>query len=288
MAHDNLKNALRQAGLTPEEFAEIVRVDPKTVQRWLAGTTTPYPRHRATIARALDLTQHQLWPDQTPAATPGSSPATSDAAGIEVTGTWANDTDDNAPDPIAFITQSCSAIDVLDNGRGIRFTHELANALAEQAVLGREVRLLTYLPTPRLERLISHEQIEIRVIDAAPDHSLLHADDQILLTVNLAAEGDQPPPLLQLRRTADGGLFDRLADNFDTLWSEADETLTDPQQLEAYLTNADADEDFEDENSPDPATPIEEAAAEPPSLAAGTPTQTETGQTERRWPRQPN
>ncbi|MBV9363196.1 MAG: helix-turn-helix transcriptional regulator [Solirubrobacterales bacterium] len=53
MADTNLKDALRRAGMTPEEFAEVVGVDPKTVQRWVAGSTTPYPRHRATIARAL-------------------------------------------------------------------------------------------------------------------------------------------------------------------------------------------------------------------------------------------
>ncbi len=75
MADTNLKNALRRAGLTPEEFAEIVRVDPKTVQRWVAGTTTPYPRHRATIARALDLTEHELWPDHAPPPAAGSDPS---------------------------------------------------------------------------------------------------------------------------------------------------------------------------------------------------------------------
>ena len=102
MADTNLKNALRQAGMTPEEFAEIVRVDPKTVQRWVAGTTTPYPRHRATIARALDLTEHQLWPDDT-SPTPGAQDGR--GAGSEVTGTWAHDTDESAPDPIAFLSR---------------------------------------------------------------------------------------------------------------------------------------------------------------------------------------
>ena len=53
----------------------------------------------------------------------------------------------------------------------------------------------------------------------------------MLLTFNLADEGDQPPPLIKLQRTTDGGLFDRLADNLDTLWNNADETLlTDPRQ----------------------------------------------------------
>ncbi len=289
MANDNLKNALRQAGLTPEEFAAIVRVDPKTVQRWVAGATTPYPRHRATIARALDLTEHQLWPSETPSATPGSGPVAADAAtGSEVTDTWAYD-DETAPDPIAFIATADGAIDLIDNGRGIALTDGLLRALAVQASAGRHVRLLTSLPKPRLEPLIGHEQTEIRVIDVGPDHSLLRAGDVMLLTINLAAEGDQPPPLLKLQRTADSRLFDRLADNFDRLSDNADETLTDLQQLDAYLTNADED-DIDDEDGTDPAELSELAAAEaqPPAPQAGTSTRTDTEQTERRWPRRPD
>ena len=123
MAETNLKNALRRAGMTPEEFADIVRVDPKTVQRWVAGTTIPYPRHRATIARALDLTEHDLWPDQTPPPAPGSEPADRDpAAGSEVTGTWAHHTDETAPDPIAFLSNTDGPIDLLENVRGIQLT----------------------------------------------------------------------------------------------------------------------------------------------------------------------
>ncbi|MGO9789282.1 MAG: helix-turn-helix transcriptional regulator [Solirubrobacteraceae bacterium] len=291
MANHNLKHALQQAGLTPEEFAEVVRVDPKTVQRWLAGTTTPYARHRATIARALDMTEHQLWPDETPQATSGSGPAVNDeAAGSEVAGTWAYDTEENAPDPIAFILQAQEAIDLLDNGRGIALTAALVSALAEQATAGRHVRLLTYLPKPRLEPLIGHQQIEIRVIDPAPEHSLLRIGEAMLLTFNLAAERDRSPPLLKLQRTVGGGLFDRLADNFDTLWADPEEILTDLQQLDAYLTNADEDDGFDDEDGTDLSEPNELAAAKPPRPAAqaGKPARTDTEQTERRWPRRPN
>lgn len=66
MANENLKSALKNAGMTPEEFASIIQVDPKSVQRWIAGTTTPYPRHRAKISRALDIAEHELWPDTAP------------------------------------------------------------------------------------------------------------------------------------------------------------------------------------------------------------------------------
>ena len=154
MADTNLKNALRQAGMTPEEFAEIVRVDPKTVQRWVAGTTTPYPRHRATIARALDLTEHELWPDHASAPTPGPHLRDREQfAGSEVTGSWAYDTDEGAPDPITVLSDADGPVEFLDNGRGIPLTAELARALAEHAAAGQRVRILTSLPTRQLEAL---------------------------------------------------------------------------------------------------------------------------------------
>src|SRR5476651_737102 len=105
MANENLQNALRDAGLTAEEFAEIVRVDPKSVHRWLAGTTIPHPRRRTAIARALDLPEHQPWPNETPrTSTPNSRSGGDPAAAAEVTGTWGYADDQGAPDPIAFIS----------------------------------------------------------------------------------------------------------------------------------------------------------------------------------------
>ncbi len=105
MANENLKIALQRAGLTAEQFAEIISVDPKTVQRWVGGRT-PYARHRATVARALDLAEHALWPDDVPP--PAANPdlhAVDRESGSEVIGTWAYDTDPGAPDPVKFVTE---------------------------------------------------------------------------------------------------------------------------------------------------------------------------------------
>jgi transcriptional regulator with XRE-family HTH domain len=289
MANENLKHALQRAGLTVEEIADIIKVDPKTVQRWAAGRT-PYPRHRATIARALDLSEHELWPDAVPRPSADSARREGAVGESEVTGTWAYATGEGAPDPIAFISNADGPIDLLDNGRGIALTDGLLGAIAEPASAGRHVRLLTSLPKPRLEPLIRKDDIEIRVIDAPTEHSLLRVGDTMLLTFNLADEGDQPSPLLKLQRATDDGLFDRLADNLDTLWDDADETLTDLQQLDAYLTNTDEDEDDEAGDWADPTEPNALATAEPPHPASHdeTPTPTETEQTQRRWPRRPN
>jgi transcriptional regulator with XRE-family HTH domain len=63
LENEHLRTAITRAGLTLEEFADIVQVDVKTVQRWLAGRTAPYPRNRARVAGALDTTEHALWPN---------------------------------------------------------------------------------------------------------------------------------------------------------------------------------------------------------------------------------
>ncbi len=212
----------------------------------------------------------------------------------------AYDTDEAAPDPITFITATSGAIDLIDNGRGIQLTKDLLAALAEQANAGRHVRLLTGHPKPRLEPLIGHERIEILAIEAGPEHSVLRVGETMLLTFNLAAEADRSPPLLKLQRSAEGGLFDRLADNIETLARDAVETLTTLRQLDAYFTNADEDDlyfgdddpddEFEDEDPSDRAAPSELVAADPPAPAptAATTVRSDPNEVERRWPRRPS
>lgn len=39
MPNEHLKTALTQAGLTVEEFADIIGVDAKTAERWISGRT---------------------------------------------------------------------------------------------------------------------------------------------------------------------------------------------------------------------------------------------------------
>ena len=66
MENEQLRTAITRSGLSLDEFADTVQVDIKTVRRWLAGRT-PYPQNRASVANALDTTEHALWPDDVPA-----------------------------------------------------------------------------------------------------------------------------------------------------------------------------------------------------------------------------
>ncbi len=59
--HQQLQQAIADAGLVPAELAEMLGVHPKTVTRWLGGRT-PRLRHRLAIADAVGVDPEQLWP----------------------------------------------------------------------------------------------------------------------------------------------------------------------------------------------------------------------------------
>lgn len=57
-----LYKALFEARVTPEELAEKIGVNPKTVERWISTGRTPYPRHQHAVAVAVGVPEAQLWP----------------------------------------------------------------------------------------------------------------------------------------------------------------------------------------------------------------------------------
>ena len=226
MANENLKNALRTAGLAPEEFADIVKVDPKTVQRWIAGTTTPYPRHRASISRALGLDEQDLWPQQSARHASGDADDGTDAVALracDVSGTWARADDPSAPNLAAFINRATGPIELLDSCCGLPITHEVTEGLLARADQGCNVRVLTDGQAPHWEALLDHSQIGIFVCEIPGEYWLIRTSGGMLMTINLEHEpgGSSPPPVLELASGTEGGLFDRLSSRFEELWALA-------------------------------------------------------------------
>jgi len=219
MPNEHLKTALADAGLTIEEFAEVISVDPKTVQRWVAGRT-PYARHRATISRALDLPEHELWPD-TVSAPEGSSPGTdaSPHAWGEIIGAWGHSGDYGAPDPVSLLTDTVEDVDLLDlTGTLLRAPGMLA-ALRNLAANGSTIRVITVAQALWPSAEPGGDQIQLRAPpENAPDLVVLRADDTMLLALQL--HDQQAPPLFALGRE-EAGVFDRLAEHFHTLWESA-------------------------------------------------------------------
>jgi transcriptional regulator with XRE-family HTH domain len=54
--------ALLRAGLTEEDVAARLDVDPKTVRRWMEDRALPYRRHRWALVAMLGTGETELWP----------------------------------------------------------------------------------------------------------------------------------------------------------------------------------------------------------------------------------
>src|SRR6266705_1403065 len=63
MRNDRLRALLLERGKTPDQLAEHVQVDAKTVERWITKGRLPYRRHRFEVATFLGVDEAYIWPD---------------------------------------------------------------------------------------------------------------------------------------------------------------------------------------------------------------------------------
>jgi len=63
ITNERLRGSIASAGLRPAELAEAVRVDPKTVERWIARGRIPHRVHRVAVAKCLGVDEAYLWPE---------------------------------------------------------------------------------------------------------------------------------------------------------------------------------------------------------------------------------
>ncbi len=276
MENEHLRTAITRAGLTLEEFADIVQVDVKTVQRWLAGRTAPYPRNRARVADELDTTEDALWPNTVPAptATEASGLATH-TTGDAIAG-YGHATDPAVPDVDELLRAAVERIEIvipsLGSGPG------LVELVRISAANGCRIRLITEDPDERLEPLLGVDTIEVRATPAGESHVLFRADDELLLLLARIGSTDVSAPVIHLRREVDDGLFDRLAEDFDDRWLKAT-PLTSREQLHAYLADTELAPGPEPEHLPEADPRSARAPLRPPEAPTASP-----ADAPRRWP----
>lgn len=299
--NENLKNAIHNSGLSVEQLAQAIQVDPKSVKRWVNATTTPYPKHRDAIARALNVSEWELWPERYPAPstphTPGTPPPgptatptpaaqtpTAAAPLGELAGCWGDASQITAPDPATIIAAIKGPIDVLDPGPAPWPETTLAAALTAQADTGRAIRILTP-PLNASEQRAGNPRIQHRVTEHTLTHGLLRVGNTLLLILPLPGEPRQPPAVIQLNNTIPGGLFDRLTHNYDTLWKHAS-----PPSSTSNIETPAADAGLAPPQPDSPDTHARRPAptatpARPAARAASTNAPNQHPDPPRRWPR---
>ena len=61
--NERLRDALNRSGISTDDIATKLDVDPKTVERWVTQGRAPYRKHRSRVAALLRETERYLWPE---------------------------------------------------------------------------------------------------------------------------------------------------------------------------------------------------------------------------------
>jgi lambda repressor-like predicted transcriptional regulator len=162
-----LAAAMTNAGIDVDTLAERIQVDVRTVRRWVTGTI-PYARHQNRIARALNTTARELWPEAHPDPDDASDePEDGAAAGRgaiggfgsgDVVAVYAGIDDSELPEWRDLLAGARSRVRMLDLTLEDVIDPAIVTQLAEKAAAGCEVEILVsdpdsaYLTTTMLDR----------------------------------------------------------------------------------------------------------------------------------------
>lgn len=227
--------------MTVQSLAEMIEVNPKTVERWITQGKVPYRRHQYATAAALKVDVTTLWDD---GRTVDSATDLSKAEIARVyphrhtvpSGLWRElygRAERNldvlvysglflAEDPlfhalvkakveagvqvrILLGDPDCAAV----RQRGVDEGHQIMDGKIRNAVV-------LYRPLMR-----SHPDVRFRLHDSTLYNSIYRADDEMLANPHVYGIGAYMAPVLYLRRLASGGLFDTYANSIEHTWENA-------------------------------------------------------------------
>lgn len=240
-----LRSAMEAAAMSPRQLASRVGVTGKTVERWVADAELiPHARNREDASSALGVDEEMLWPQVVknriklgtdreivysypyrsacPSTTWGEVINKADSelffAGYTNYFLWFEQ-----PHFAATLHQK------IKDGCRIRFL--LGDPDSEVTRNRERIEDVTLSVSTRIRitlenvaKLGKHDLLEVRY--SAPDDAANHVslsvfrfDTEAFVTPHLARLVGHDSPLLHLRKSGPGGMFDRFADHAEELWS---------------------------------------------------------------------
>lgn len=235
MANHRLRGALLNAGMTPTALAAAVEVDAKSVARWISEDRVPYPVTRAKVARVLQQEETFLWPALLQDTEAGT------AAAAEIERVWPTRSSISSETWHALFSKATEQLDILVYaGAFLIETLDLADVLDWKVSKGTRVRILVGDPDSAAVHLRAAELmlewlpercrttrrylrsvtgISVREHSAVHYASLFRFDTILLANVHTSGVWSCHSPVLQLRRTCSGRLFDFYARSFERVWT---------------------------------------------------------------------
>jgi len=240
--NERLRNAVAAAGLTIDQLARQVEVDPKTVERWITKDRLPHRRHRWAVAKLVANEETYLWPAtaddvRTKSASEAEFITLYPHRGAVPQQLW--DT---------LIDRATDSIDMLVFAGLFLFdTHpDLDKQLTAKARAGLKSRLLFGEPSSEVVRERGDEEgigeglaarirtsirylrdvpkvpgCEVRLHETILYNSLYRFDDDLLVNMHVYGAPAPQNPVMHLRRVPGGRLFDHYMSSFDSVWTQA-------------------------------------------------------------------
>lgn len=239
--NERLREAFLSAGLSYDDVAESMGVDPKTVERWVTKGREPFRKHRNRVATMVGESEGYLWPDAYTEREKGSA---SDSEVIKlyarrglvpadlwlrlfdraeqeidilvIAGLFLPEQAPDLPDQLASKAEGGSRVrlamaDPSSTAVEVRADEEGIGA----ALRGRVENASAYFRSPE------HDAIERRLHGTTLYNSIFRFDDEMLVSTHVYGLAGAHAPVLHLKRIAGGEMFETYARAFERVWEAA-------------------------------------------------------------------
>jgi transcriptional regulator with XRE-family HTH domain len=238
MKNEALKHALRAAGLTTLDVATRLSVDPKTVERWIAGRR-PHPQTRSAIADLLSVDVQVLWPMVV--HPPGTGRDAGDILAV-YPHRWAvprehwlqhfraarSQIDILVYSGLFLVEDAGLLLEIEDAAeRGVNVRMLFGNPDAESVhqrgadegtgdAVAERIRNALVLLRPMLDL----STIQVRLHDSTLYASIFRSDDRLMVNPHIFGVAGSIAPVLLVRRDNDG-LFESYRASFEQIWQSS-------------------------------------------------------------------
>lgn len=240
MANERLRVALLENGSSLKDIATTIGVDPKTIEKWIAGRI-PHRRTQYALAAYLKRDVAYLWAADHQAGTAAA------AGQAELVALYPH----RASVPHALWTdiyrRAEGRLDLLAYG-GFWLSEDLTfvNLIREKAEVGAEVRILLGDPASEIVRQRGEDEgvgsamaakihnallnyrhlfglpgIEFRLHRTILYNSIYRAGEEMLVNTHVHGVIAYRAPVMHLRHLPEGTMFATYVDSFERIWADA-------------------------------------------------------------------
>ncbi|MBW3604807.1 MAG: helix-turn-helix domain-containing protein [Actinobacteria bacterium] len=241
MSNERLRGAIASAGMTTEQLAAQVGVDPKTVQRWITKGRVPHRRHRAAAATLLSTRDSYLWPST------ADDPTTRSASHAELVDFYPSraavpahlwqallrdctDSVDFLAYAGLYLPEHLDAIPQLERlaRSGVRVRIALGDPHAPAVALRGAEEGLDDGMAHRIQLSLRYYEsirhvpgLTLRIHDTTLYGTILRSDDTMLVNTHVYGAPAAQSPVLHLHRVPGGRVFDHYLRSFERVWGRS-------------------------------------------------------------------